>query len=297
MIHQEVQKGIDIPFEFKRYDNKGQVIPSSGTFDVKDNGGTSVQSGALTIDAVGTMTFTFLTANNTKTGFNFKIELSYVIGGVTTNENILFDVVETPLINLVTDKDLFIHIPILRDKIYEKNGESTATGSTTTIIDVKLKTDSRDWTGARGRIVQGDVSTEFRVSSYVRSTGTITFSPAITSTVSGERYNLRQSFEDTIDKSFNDTRQDVRNKIGCTAGYIDSNVIKNMTLYNALKTICRGNVEVVDDKWSVWKEDFSDDYKREFEKLNEPYDLDGEGNVSVSENQNKPTSFIIDINR
>jgi len=297
MIHQEVQKGIDVPFTFERYDSTGQVIPTSGTYAIKDNAGTAVTNSTLTIDAVGTMTFTFATADNDALGSNFKIILTYVIGGVTTRENILFDVVETPLINIVTDKDLFIHIPVIRDRLFEKQGETTATGSTTTIVDTSLSADSRDWTGARGRITQSANTIEFRVSSYVRSTSTITISPSITSTVSGEFYILRQSFDETIDDAYNNARQDIRNKIGCTAGYIDSNVIKNMTIYYALMTICRGNVEVVDDKWSVWKTDFSDLYKREFEKLNEPYDSSGDGNLSDQENTEKPNGSTIRINR
>lgn len=297
MIHQEVQQGIDVPFEFKRYNSIGQVIPTSGTFDVKDNSGSSKQSGSLVIDSEGTMTFTFLTANNTDTGFNFKIELSYVIGGDTTNETILFDVVATPLINLVTDKDLFVHIPVLRDRVYEKNGESTSDGSTTTIIDVSLSADERDWTGARGRIVQGDIEKEFRISAYNRSTSTITFSPAVTSTVTGNRYNLRQSFTDTIDDAFNNARQDVRNKIGCTAGYIDSNVIKNMTVYYALMTASSSNIEIADDKWSLWMASFESRYKREFEKIAEPYDKSGEGNISANEDQNRPSGFISQVRR
>lgn len=297
MLHREVQKGVDVLFSFDRFDSKGQIIPTSGTYDLKDNAGTSVQSGSLTISSDGSMSFTLLTAVNTKTGFNFKIELLYVVNTVDTRENILFDVVETPLINIVTDKDLFNYVPILRDKIFEKRGRCSSNGTTTTIVATSLRADNRDWTGARGRIVQLGITKEFRVSSFVRTTSTITFDPPITATVSGDYFNLRQSFEEVIEDSYTRVRQDIRNKIGCTSGYIDSNVLKNLTIFDALTTICRSNVELADDKWSLWKVDFELMFKNELVKINEPYDKSGEGNISDKENDERPNTSIIEIKR
>lgn len=297
MLHREVQKGIDVPFSFSRFDSKGQVIPTSGTYDIKDNSGTSVQNGVLVIDADGNMSFDFLTANNDTVAANFKIELLYVVNTVDTREYILFDVVETPLINIVTDKDLFVYVNVLRDKTFEKMGQTTSPGTTTTIVDVSLLADNRDWTGARGRIVQSGNTLDFRVTTWNRTTTTITFEPAIVATAAGDFYNLRQSFDETIEESFSMVRQDVRNKFGYTAGFIDSNVLKNLVVFKSLMFICNSNIESADDKWSLWTTTFMDDYKSEWGKLQEPYDTDNNGNISDKEDVERKSTAIVQVRR
>ena len=296
MTRQDIEVSKDYTFENKKYGVDGQLIPSSGTYEIFDNSGSSKQSGSLAIDSLGTMTATFLTANNGTKLPNFKYSFSYVIGSDTISDNLLFDVVETPLINNITDKDLFNYVPVLRNAIFSQSGTCSAAGTVSTLIDTSLNVDARDWDGARGEVKDGSRLADFRVNNYDRLTGTLTFSPSLTNaTIIDQTYSLRESYDGRIDEAFNLTRIDIRNKVPTTAGYIDSNVLNNLITYKALTIICSSNREIEGDKWDLWSKEYSMMYIEYLQKLSDAYDTDQDGNISSVENSDRPSYNTIGI--
>ena len=298
MTHLEIKVNNDYSFIFKRYDEAGQIIPTSGTYDITDNAGNSIQSGALTIDADGTMSAIFLVTNNTTKTCNFKIAIEYD----NVHDNQLFDVVETPLQNLTTDKDLFTYMGIIRDRLYEKGGTASSDGTISTLIDISLTSDSRDWYGARLQLKDGIESdsrlVDARITNYDKNTGTITFSPTLNNvTLEDQSYQLRQSYQGTIDEAFNLARQDVRKRVGLSSGYIDSNVINNLVVYKSLYIISLNNREEQGDKWDLWALDYDNMYIKQLDKINDPYDTNGDGDISDQENIERPSFGTIDIVR
>lgn len=294
MTHLEIKVNTTHIFEFKRYDESGQIIPTSGSYDIIDNSGSTIETGSLVIDSDGTMEATFTNTNNTNKKCNFKLAFSFIHNSKTTYDNILFDVVETPLQNLTTDKDLFVYIGVLRDRLFEKGGTSSAIGTIDTLIDSSLSSDSRDWYGARLQLKDGVNSdsrlVDARITAYDVLTGTITFSPSlVTATSEDQSYQLRQSYQTTIDDAFDLVRQDVRNKVGLSSGYIDSNIINTLVTYKALEIISRNNREEQGDKWDLWSLDYDGMYGKQLQKINEPFDTNGDGSISDQENRERPT--------
>lgn len=284
MTTQEIKINKDFTFSIEKFGVDGQLVPSSGAFEIFDNTGSSKQSGSLIIDSVGTMTATFLTANNDTLNPNFKFSFSYVIAGDPTNDNLLFDVVNTPLINNITDKDLFEYVPSLRASIYGQSGTCSANGTVNTIIDTSLSSDSRDWDGARGEVKDGERLVDFRINNYDRLTGTITFTPTlINATIADQTYSLRLSYQGRIDTAFNLARLDIRNQVPNTAGYIDSNVLNNLITYKALEIICSSEREQADDKWDLWSKEYMGMYTEFLLKLSAAYDNNQDGDISNRE--------------
>lgn len=79
-----------------------------------------------------------------------------------------------------------------RDTTGDQAVTATSDGSTTTIIDSSLGGSDDDWNGYEIQFTSGSNDGEVRtVTDYVAATGTVTFSPAVTSTTTGDTASLK----------------------------------------------------------------------------------------------------------
>lgn len=298
-MHVEIQVDKDYTFSWPFYDRAGQIVPTSATVNIYDKAGSTVVSASGSISTAGTITYTFAEADNDTEGINFKVVLDYVYAGETIRVVNLFDVVKYPLQNLVTEDDLFTYVPELRDKVFELNSFTTSAGTTTTLIDTRLTTENRQYKGGRVEIYIDSTLHEAKVSNYASATGTITFTPAYTSVIaSGTKYCLRDSYQDTIDVAYNNfVHRDVRNRVGISAGYIDSNVINNLVVFKALELLSMGAIETEGDKWALRYNAFKTKYDEELAAMAEPFDSDGDGNITDEEDSERPNFWNVDVTR
>lgn len=286
-MDREIQKSKDYIFTWKKYQNGLQIIPTSAVITIFDNGGTSKQTGAGSIDSEGTITYTFLAANNSTQNKNFKINLVYIYNAKSYEENQLFDVVLTPLVNTVSDNDLFVFLPDLRKNIFEITGETDTNGTLSTLQDNMLKSDNRDFTGGKVEIFVLDTKVhEANITTYSKTTGIITFSPSYSSTITnGIKYMVRESYSNLIQTSFDSfVIKDVRNRIGLGSKWIDSNIIKNLIIFKTLNLFCFHAIESEADKWFLRARQYESMYNDELQKIKEPTDENEDGNISDSEN-------------
>jgi len=298
-MHLEIEKAKDYTFTLSLYDYNIQSVPSACTATITDNGGTTQSTGAATIATDGTMTYTFLAADNDSQADNFRVKWSATVSGAVTNYNQLFDVVLIPINNIVADEDIFIHCRELRERdehIYKTSAE----GTTSTLISNRFDTDTRDWTGGYIEIYINDTTVHHaKITNYNASSNTITFTPAYSGNIATDiNFKIRASYQDYIDEAFdNFVYRDVRNRVCKASGYLDDNVLRNLTVFKTLVIIAESEYEVIDDKWYIRYQDYQTKYDSELMTMNEPYDSDGSGNISDQENTERPQFTSIDAVR
>jgi len=295
-MDREIKRGVDHTFNFpSEYQNGIQQVPTSGTATIYNNGGSQIQTGAITISATGDMSYVFLVANNTTIGFSFKISLSYAVGGVVKYFDYLFDVAETPIINTVNDYDLYEWLDDLREKQFTVSGVTDTNGSTNQIQDESLKlTSSQDLTGGRLDLFVSNTRVhEADITAHDKDTGEITFSPAYTSTITANiGYTARPSYQSKINYSFErHVLKDIRRKMGLASKLIDSNTVRNMTVFKTLQLYCMSGIEEEGDKWDIRTSRFKEMYNDEYMGFSEPVDEDRDGNMTDRETKEK-TSFV-----
>ena len=148
---------------------------------------------------------------------------------------------------------------------------------------------------------------EARVTAYIQSSGTVTFTPAYSAVIASEIvFAIRPSFQIYIDNAFNGhVIRDIRNHVqsvnkslsAVAGGYIDSTIVNTLTIYKTLELYCFSQVESKDDKWDVRAAQFSKNYSDELSRLFEPFDKDNDGNISSSEDSNRQNFANIRLRR
>lgn len=296
MLHEEIQVDVAHTFTLKKYTDAIQIVPTSATATITDNNGTEVQaSTAATIDSAGTMSVSFTAANNDDVNINYRILWEYVYSGTTYQEARLFDVVKIPIVNITTDTDLYPYMPDLRRKLKSYQGETTAIGSVSTIVDDKLKSDDRDFTGGKIDLYVSEALVHSaNITAYSSSTGTVTFSPSYSSTIeSSIKYTIRESYTTAIDNAFYDfVRPSLRDKCGgylqgYISGYIDSEVVKKLVVFKALEIITFPKIEEEGDKYQTQHDKWVKEYNKALGQFRAPFDYSEDGHVSNSEEASK----------
>jgi len=289
----EIEQSQPYTFEWSFYDNNIKETPVSGTINVYKPGGTTklVDDQPVAIETDGTIKYTLSATDTATCDKNYKIELEYQVGDELFRPYYLFSIVKTPLINNVRDEDLFQYVPELRDKLTPNVIETTSAGTTSTLISTYLNPLNLDFKGGYITIYI-DETTEHNaeIQSWDSETSTVTFSPTYPSSIaSGLKVQIRASYQRFINEAYeNHVYRDIRNRVPLLAGYIDSTVTDNLTVYKTLEIICFGKVEEVDDKWDMRASKFADKYGKEYIKLNEAYDYNEDGDIDISENESKP---------
>lgn len=300
-MHLEIQQSQEYTFEWSFFDKDIKQIPVSGTITITKQGGTAlVDETAVSIETDGTIKYTISAENTATLARNYRIELKYQVGDVVSRPFYLFDVVKTPIINEVRDEDLFTHLPELRTKVKSRIIETSSAGSTTTFVAKELIATGLDYKGGYSEIYIDDTTThEGKITDYESDTGTATFEPSYSASISsGLKVSIRASYQRMIDDAYNNfVSKDIRNRVGLKAGYIDSTVTRNITVYKTLELISFGKVEDVDDKWDIRAKGYARKYEEELTKLSEPYDYNEDGQISSYEDINRPSFINRGINR
>ena len=302
-MHLEIQKNQQYTFEWSFYDQNIKELPVDGTITIYKPGSTSnklVDNEPVAIETDGTIKYTMTTGQTGTVDKNYKIELVYQVGDTVSRPFYLFSIVETPLINNVRDEDLFQHVPELRDKATTNIVETTSVGSTTSFISREINYLNLDIKGGVAEIYIDDTTQHnAEIQSWNSSTSIATFSPSYMSSIgSGLKVALRASFQRYIDDAYSRfVYRDIRNRVPLAAGFIDSTVTDNLTIFKALELICFGRIEEDGDKWSIRAKMFDDQYGKEYIKLKEAYDYDEDGTIDTSEDKNKPSFMNRGITR
>jgi hypothetical protein len=303
-MKREIAKGKSYTFTWRFYDKAVQLKPDSASVIIKNKSGTTIIADNCSVsDTTGDITFILVDTYTATLDFNYKVELIYNVGGSPAYYFELFDVVNTPLVNITTDDDLFVFVKELRSQIIEKAYQTTEAGDTDQLRCLDLVQDTRSYKGGflDISIPNSDGETfsnhSARIISYEQSSGTCIFTPEYTVDIpEGANFRIRSSFSLDIETAFNEfVIDDIRRKVGIAARYIDSNVCRLATTFKALQIICSSAVEIADDKWDLRAKRFMQEYKDKIGSISEPVDLDDDSNISSSENDNRPSMSTVEL--
>lgn len=166
----------------------------------------------------------------------------YAVRNGETEEHerrVLFDVVTSKLYQVVNEEDMFQFAPGLRnDRAYRTDGTADASGgSTTTLVDERLKEFPDDWfNGGELDLINGaDAGERREVTDFASSTGTVTFSPAISAAPDGDAYRVRRSWSSLIDLAFEAVKQRVRDRGNRPALIIDAGQLFRPVAFHAIE--------------------------------------------------------------
>lgn len=298
LTYREISVNQDYTFSYTYYLNNIAQTPTNATAIIYNNSGEIIES-ITGIISGNEMSFTFTASKNITIGRNFKIVMGFTANTLLVNVQYLFDVVKVALINNVNDEDLFKVLKDIRD-ISRFASESTSEGTTSTIIDINLGADRRNWVGSYGEILYTDVNTENKLIKITAFDGsnTLTFTPLATSAIPiGTPYILRMSYQDQIEDAFSYVMTRIRSKVGLLAGFIDSNLINNLIIYRALYIICVAESDQENDKWDYRAKVYNAEFNSLYGNFSEAYDTDGDGSISDEENETRPDFFNIKLQR
>jgi hypothetical protein len=122
----EAVKDIAFPVEFKAFDAGAQVAPASASLSFYDPDGNAVISAqAMTIDGAGTATYLIAADDLDTLWENARIEILYVVNGVSYYHKDFVDVVLSKLTPVVNDDDLRAFYPDIRDEIFDEQANYT----------------------------------------------------------------------------------------------------------------------------------------------------------------------------
>ncbi len=291
--HIEIEKDQDHTFSWTFFDKNIQKVPTSGNITVTKPGGSElVANTTVSIETDGEIRFTLGSANTSTIDSNYKIQLEYQVGDEKFRQFYLFDVVATPLVNTVRDEDLFLYVKELRDKNTPFVKETTAAGTTSTLISDELNSLNIDFTGGSVEVFTDDTTTHnAEITNWEKDLSRITFSPIDSvATTSGSRFRIRASYQRFIDEAYeNIVSRDIRNRIKLKARFIDTLITRNMTIFKTLEIVCFSESEELDDKWNIRAKEFKLKYKEEYVKLSEPVDYNDDGTISHREDLDRPS--------
>lgn len=278
------------------YDKNFITTPSSATVTLYDPSGNVLQSAAAaTVGSNSEMTYALTTTHTATKGLNFKAVWSYVINGVTYQENQLFDVVLNILSIPITDDDLYAELDSLRKAAFQQVGTATS-GTASTIVDtVNIKQEDDFWKGGTVEIIEGVGAGQVRsISGNAQSTGTISVSPNWATTPdSTSVFRVVRSFYQKIFQAFKKIEQMLYDKGKRHELIIESSQIEVPLLYLTIHFIAVDLMDEEGDKWNLTQKLYWDKFNAAFNSLKLEYDEDESGTISGDEAQTGPGSLRI----
>ena len=117
---------IDIAGTFKAYiyDDNRKIVPTSATLTVTQPGTTTVvvATTAMTVASDGLLSYSLTTSHNDTLNENYKAVIAYIFGSETFYETLFYDVVNSVLHKVITDRDIVSELPQLKDNGWRFDG-------------------------------------------------------------------------------------------------------------------------------------------------------------------------------
>jgi hypothetical protein len=264
-------------YEFDR-----KIVPTSATLTVFNPGTSTELIDAQVMDVAGDglLSYDLTTTHNDIADENYKAVISYVVNTLTFSTTLFYDVVNSVLHKVITDRDIVSELPQLKDNGWMVHGTSKS-GSTTTIIDDDLEKYLDDYfTGGLAYSIDQDETRE--ITDFVSSTGTVTTNdfPASAET---DKYVLTRSFTDEIQRAFEKIEDRLRQKGQRAHLILDPYDIREVHINQTVADVCKG---LANDEQAIWW-GFWQEYEK---KVNQwwknatfKYDVSDDGVISGEE--------------
>lgn len=275
----EIQKDSTYTFTYFKEDKNISVIPAVALISLLDTSGNAIITDQImAIDGVtGECTYSWDSTN-------YDSDINYQVKYTIDSENIIrfFDIYLYPFQNDVTDSDLFLENNIIQNDVWEIVGKSTS-GTVNTIVDTNIEREDDFFNGGIIEIYQNKEIQIRKITDYVNSTNTITFSPNLVVAVATDQYTARQSYQDQITYAGNIVQLDYK-KINKRAYLvIDHNQLKYLIIYKFFENFFRKLVKEIDDEFDIQYKYYAGKYSSEFQSLSLIYDENKDGVIDDGE--------------
>lgn len=276
----EVREGSTYTFTHFIESKNTPIVPTTANISIySKDGSTILSSTAMTIAApTGICTYAWdSTGIEVGTNYIVKYELdsyNHVIR--------IFDIMKYPFINNVTDDDLFAEYKGLKTNLYETSSNAQS-GTTSTIVDKNRFERDDHWNGGVIEIYQNKEIYVRKITDFVLSTNTITFSPTIPNAITTESYTIRQSFQDDINYAGNNVQLHFKNLEKRAYLIVDSYTVKKLIVYEVLKQYFFENMKETNDEYGIKYKHYADKYKTLMESMKLVYDLNEDGIINTNE--------------
>jgi hypothetical protein len=268
------------------YENNRKIVPTSATLKVYEPGGESIliDDEAMTIGADGQLSYELTSTHNAYADDDYKAIVTYVLDGDTCYKTLYYDVVNSRLTSVITDDDIALELPQLKDNGWKVHGTAES-GTTTTLADSELVRYEDDYfTGGSAHSIDKDETRD--ISDFDSATGTVTID-AFSSAVSTDKYILTRSYSREIQRAF-EKLQEKLIRLGKRPHLIlDPYDLREVHIYYSVAEICKGLV--TQDKslwWELWK-DYEQKAEETFASINFKYDESEDGYISGGEESSR----------
>ncbi len=273
-------------FQTYIYENNRKVIAASASITVYKPGGDTklIDAQAMTVGGDGLLSYSLSAAHNDLSDENYKAVLAYIYNSVTYYVTLFYDVVNSLLIQVITDEDLVSELPRLKEAGWRVHG-SADSGSTTTIVDAELSRYGDDYfTGGLAHSIDRD---EFRqITDFVSSTGTVT-TTAFTGAISTDKYILTRSFSREIQRAFEKIEDRIIRHGRRPHLILDPYDLREVHIYFSIAEVSRGMSREVEDFWWVMWKEYENKAESAFLGINFKYDSSMDGFLSGSEENSR----------
>ena len=285
----EIKEDSTYTFSFTKYENDIESNITSATIVINSPGGTELLASTAMTASGATATYALDTSASTSYLIDRNFQAIITIDGVVYPR--LFDIVRYPFINNVTIVELQKeNRRALELGGYKKDGEAES-GITTTAVDSSFIGDDT-YVGGEIEIFPDDNSAraETRTITVFNSvTGSFTFSPAIDTAVSTNRFIVRRSFAEEISRAGEIVSSDLWKKEKRAYLILDNSSINNMIVYKFFELLFAKRRTTINDndRDHVQYMYYSGLYTSEYDGLPFAYDLDNDGNIADDEEYTK----------
>ncbi len=235
------------------YESNHKIVPSSALITVYIPGGhvELVSEKVMDVASDGMLSYELSASDNDTADTDYRAVISYVYKGGTYYLTLFYDVVNSKLLKVITDRDLVAELPQLKDSGWMVHGTAKK-GSTNNIIDDALSSYPDDYfTGGLAYSIDKDETRE--ILGFASATGLVItdfFSSAITT----DKYVLTRSFTREIQRAFEKIEEGLV-RLGKRPNLVlDSYELRKVHLYYAVAEVSNGLVVGGSSFWwEMWK--------------------------------------------
>lgn len=291
MANLEIREDSSYTFTFSRTVDNALKGMTSATLVIYNPSGTEYQSStAMTVTSnVATKAIDFATDPTDKEysrDRNYKVEFRITWADATVEHFAqFFDLVMYPFANLVKDQDLMDENRMVENGIQEEGGTASS-GSTTTIVDLNRIESDDFWNGGKLFILPTDDTgkiSEHTVTDFVKSTGTLTFTPALSGGVTTQSYTLRRSYQAQINQAGNIVRDDIAAQGKQAYLMVDSTQVNRLIILKCLERYFQQIRKEEGDQYDLQFKYYKSEYEKLFNSIPLLYDADDDGSISTTE--------------
>ncbi len=263
----------------RRYKNL-PVVVTTATIKIEKMGGTEILAATAMTISVDTYSASY-SWDSTGQDVTENYRVTFTINGAEYVR--FFDIYNYPFVHTVCDDDLFGIDRSLKESTWRVSGKATS-GTTATLVDTNRIEDDAKFNGGMIELFYDDRIIRRDITSFVKTTKTITFTPVVDVAVSaGLGYAARESFQAEIDTAADEVQERFTQIEKRAYLLIDHSQTKKPIIYKTLANYWRHKIREKDDEFDLRHKYYLGEYENYFTNTIWKYDVDMDALIDAEE--------------